>query len=118
MKLNFILPSPGKVRFLSFFLDSLDSKQAKKVTWVLNLIESTPRVPKEYFKKLTGTSGIWGVRVQSGSNIFRLLGFLDNGKFVVLTNGFIKKSQKTPKNEIAIVEQRKADYLHRKGDLP
>lgn len=71
----------------------------KKVTWVLNVIENTDRVPREYFKKLAGTSGIREVRVQSGSNIFRLPGFMDHGKFVVLTNGFVKKSQKTPKND-------------------
>jgi len=116
-EIKFYTTQSGKKPIVEF-LDSLNSKQTKKIIWVLNLIESTPRVPKEYFKKLTGTSGIWEVRVQSGSNIFRLLGFLDNGKFVVLTNGFTKKSQKTPKNEIAIAEQRKADYLHRKGDLP
>jgi len=98
------------------FLDSLNAKQAKKVTWVLHLIENSKRVPKEYFKKLSGTSGIWEIRVQSGSNIFRLLGFIDNGRFVVLTNGFQKKSQKTPKNEIQIAEQRKSDFLLRKGE--
>ena len=98
------------------FLDSLNAKQAKKATWVLHLIENSKRVPKEYFKKLSGTSGIWEVRVQSGSNIFRLLGFIDNGRFVVLTNGFQKKSQKTPKNEIQISEQRKSDFLLRKGE--
>jgi phage-related protein len=98
------------------FLDSLNSKQAKKVTWVLNLIEQKHRVPTEYFKKLSGTSGIWEVRVQSGSDIFRLLGFIDQGNFVVLTNGFVKKSQKTPRNEIEIAENRKSDYLHRLGE--
>ena len=98
------------------FLDSLNAKQAKKVTWVLHLIENSKRVPIEYFKKLSGTSGIWEVRVQSGSNIFRLLGFIDNGRFVVLTNGFQKKSQKTPKNEIQIAEQRKSDFILRKGE--
>jgi len=83
---------------------------------VLHLFEYSKRVPKEYFKKLSGTSGIWEVRFQSGSNIFRLLGFIDNGRFVVLTNGFQKKSQKTPKNEIQIAEQRKSDFLLRKGE--
>lgn len=98
------------------FLDSLNAKQAQKVAWVLNLIENSKGVPKEYFKKLTGTSGIWEVRVQSGSNIFRLLGFIHKGRLVILTNGFQKKSQKTPKNEIQIAEQRKSDYILRKGE--
>ncbi|MBP3192714.1 type II toxin-antitoxin system RelE/ParE family toxin [Natronogracilivirgula saccharolytica] len=59
---------------------------------------------------------MWEVRIQSGSNIFRLLGFWYKGKIIILTNGFTKKSQKTPKNEILIAEQRKTDFLSRKGD--
>lgn len=114
-EIKFYITPSGKSP-VADFLDSLTSKQVKKVTWVLNLIENTNRVPREYFKKLAGTSGIWEVRVQSGSNIFRLLGFMDYGKFVVLTNGFVKKSQKTPKNEIEIAENRKSDYLFRKGE--
>lgn len=97
------------------FLDTLNPKQAKKVTWVLNLVENQTYVPIEYFKKLSGTSGLWEVRIQSGSDIFRLLGFIDEGRLVVLTNGFTKKTQKTPANEIQIAELRKTDYLQRKG---
>lgn len=98
------------------FLDSLNSKQVKKVTWVLSLVESQTRVPAEYFKKLTGTSDLWEIRIQSGSDIFRLLGFMDEGELVILTNGFKKKSQKTPANEIKIAELRKTDYLQRKEE--
>jgi len=95
------------------FLDSLDSKQAKKVTWVLQLIETIDLVPKQYFKKLQGTGDIWEVRVDFGTNTFRLLGFFDKGYLVILTNGFAKKSQKTPSAEIEIAELRKKDHLSR-----
>lgn len=97
------------------FLDSLNGKQAQKVTWVLQLIEDLERVPTAYFKKLQSTDGIWEVRVQQGGNIFRLLGFFDGGQFVVLTNGFQKKTQKTPKHEIERSEAYKRDYLQRKN---
>lgn len=96
------------------FLDSLSGKQAQKVTWVLQLIEEMPRPPKQYLKKLVGTDDLWEVRVQFGGDIFRLLGFFDQGELVVLTNGFAKKSQKTPIGEIEIAERRKRDYLARK----
>ena len=98
------------------FLDSLNAKTAKRVTWVLSLIEELERVPSQYFKKLEGTE-IWEVRVQSGGTAIRLLGFWDTGKFVILCNGFAKKSQKTPANEIRTAEQRKADYFRRKGRI-
>ncbi len=54
------------------------------------------------------------MRIQLGNDIFRLLGFLDQGQLVVLTNGFAKKSQKTPPQEIEIAEQQKRDYLSQK----
>lgn len=96
------------------FLDSLPSKYAQKVAWVLELVEKLDQVPVQYFKKLKSTNDIWEVRTRIGSNSFRLLGFIDNDEFVILTNGFSKKSQKTPKQEIELAEQRKADYLSRK----
>lgn len=101
---------------VSEFLDSLNAKQARKVTWVLTLLEDKQRVPIEYFKKLSGTTGLWEVRIQFGSDKFRLLGFIDNGDLVILTNGFSKKTQKTPSNEIQIAELRKTDYLKRKNE--
>lgn len=97
------------------FLDSLPSKHAQKITWVLELVEKLDQVPVQYFKKLKSTNDIWEVRARLGSNSFRLLGFINDDEFVILTNGFSKKSQKTPKQEIEIAEQRKADYLFRKG---
>jgi phage-related protein len=96
------------------FLDSLDGKQAQKVAWVLELIESVERVPKQYFKKLENTDGIWEVRIQSGNNAFRLLGFWDTGKFVILCHAFAKKSQAVPGKEIKLAEDRKDDYFRRK----
>lgn len=97
------------------FLDSLKPKHAKKVTWTLQLIEDMDQVPVQYFKKLKNTDDIWEVRARIGSHSFRLLGFITGDEFVVLTNGFKKKSQKTPKQEIELAEQRKADYLARNG---
>ena len=71
-------------------------------------------MPRQYFKKLVGTDDIWEVRIEFGGDIFRLLGFFDKGNLVVLTNGFTKKTQRTPANEIAVAEKRKKEYLARK----
>lgn len=96
------------------FLNSLTDKQAKKVAWVLRLIRDLNFIPKEYLKKLVNTNDIWEVRIQSGNNIFRILCFFDKGDLIVLTNGFIKKTQKTPKEKIKLAEKRKQEYLARK----
>ena len=96
------------------FLETLSDKQAEKILWVLRLIEQLDRIPIEYFKKLENTNDIWEIRASSGNNEFRLLGFWYKSNFIVLTNGFRKKSQKTPKSEIELAENRKKDFLERK----
>lgn len=95
------------------FLDSLSSKQAQKVAWVLRLIEELDLVPGQYFEKLVNTEDIWEVRVQFGGDIFRLLGFFAGSSLLILTNGFAKKSQKTPRQEIDLATRRKNEYLSR-----
>ena len=95
------------------FFDTLSDRQVEKVLWVLRIIRDFEYIPKEYFKKLINTEDIWEIRVKSGSNIFRILGFFDKNKFIILTNGFIKKTQKTPRKEIRLAQERKKDYLER-----
>ena len=115
-EVNFYKSRSGKSP-INDFLDSLSGKQLQKITWVLEIIEELQIVPKQYIKKLVNTDDIWEVRVISSSNIFRLLGFFDGGNLVILTNGFVKKTQKTPKKEIMLAEKRKKDYLERKKKL-
>ena len=70
------------------------------------------KVPKTYFKKLSDTD-FYEVRIELSGNIYRLLGFFHNGNIVILTNGFQKKTQKTPKSEIEVCEARMKDFLKR-----
>ncbi len=95
------------------FLDALNSKQAQKVLWVLRLIEDLETIPIQYFKKLVGTQ-LWEVRVQFGNDIFRLLGFFENGNLLILTHGFAKKTQKTPSQEIELATKRMEEHLARR----
>lgn len=95
------------------FLDSLSGKAAQKVTWVLKLIEDFDIVPSSYFKKLTGTEEIWECRISFSSNTYRILCFFVNNSVVVLTHGFTKKSQKTPKTEIERAEAYRRDFFKR-----
>lgn len=110
---NFYTTEDGKCP-VTDFLDSLTSKQAQKVTWVLQLVEELDIIPVTYLKKLVNTEEIWEVRAQAGNNIFRLLGFFDGDNLVVLNHGFQKKTQKTPSKDIKLAEQRRKDYLLRK----
>jgi len=97
------------------FLDSLSPKQAQKVAWVLQLIEEIDNVPSQYFKKMVNTDDLWEVRIQSDGNIFRILGFFSGNNLVMLNHGFQKKTQKTPRKDIKLAEERKKDYINREN---
>ena len=112
-QINFYRNKKGRC-YVEEFLDSLNGKQAQKVVWVLRLIEELDTVPSQYLRKLVNTDDIWEVRVLFSGNIFRLLGFFEESSTLILTNGFIKKSQKTPADEIKVAEQRKQDFLERR----
>jgi phage-related protein len=82
------------------FYKTLKPEVKKKFNWTLQLISTVERIPEKYFKHLTGTDGLFEIRVEVGSDIYRVFSFFDKGQLIILANGFQKKTQKTPKNEI------------------
>lgn len=82
------------------FLNKQTKKVKEKISWTLLLIQEVKQVPETYLKHIEGTDGLYEIRIQLGSDIFRIFCFFDKGKLVVLTNGFQKKTQKTPRKEI------------------
>ena len=76
----------------------------------MNLLRTIDKVPKKFFNHMTGTDGLFEVRIELGGNIFRVFAFFDKGNLVVLGNGFQKKTQKTPKTEITRALKIKEDY--------
>lgn len=99
--------------YLNFF-EKLKPEVKKKFNWTLQLISVIERVPEKYFKHITGSTGLYEVRVEVGSDIYRVFGFFDKGQLIVLVNGFQKKTQKTPKNEIELAEKLKKQYFDEK----
>jgi len=104
--ISFYKTSSGKCP-IEDHLDSLSDTQVTKIIWVLKLVRETQNISTKYFKKLVDTDDIWEVRVSVGKNIFRLLGFMQDQKLIILTNSFQKKSQKTPKKEIRLRKEKK-----------
>ncbi len=100
--------------FLDFYNDQTDDVQ-RKIEWTLNLIKVTTHVPKKYFDHMIGTKGLYEIRVEVGSNIFRIFSFFDKGNLIVLGNGFQKKTQKTPKQEIEKALKIMEEYKNEKG---
>jgi phage-related protein len=81
-----------------------------KIIWTFELIEELPRVPETYLKHIENTEGLYEIRVQQGSDIFRIFCFFDQGQLVVIANCFQKKSQKTPKQQIEMALKIKEEY--------
>lgn len=105
------------VYYENFYLDffkALKPEVQKKFNWTLQLIATVERVPEKYFKHMTNTDGIYEVRVEYASSIYRVFAFFDKGNLVVLANGFQKKTQKTPKKELKLAEKLKHQYLKQK----
>jgi phage-related protein len=96
------------------FLDSLPGKAARKVTWVLKLLEDLERVPSVYLKKWAGTEEIWELRMTLGSNTYRILCLFADHATVVLTHGFMKKSRTTPLSEASKAEAMRREFLERR----
>ena len=96
------------------FFTKQSEKVKTKIVWTLELIQEIQRIPETYLKHIEDTEGLYEIRVQSGRDIFRIFCFFDEGKLVVLANGFRKKTQKTPSNEINLALKIKLEYENEK----
>lgn len=99
--------------FIEFYKGQ-DDKVKTKIQYVLELIKQVDRVPEKFLKYLSGTDGLYEVRVEYQSNIYRIFCCFDEGKLVILFNGFHKKTQKTPSNELEKAIRLKVEYFERK----
>jgi len=99
--------------FQKFFAKQ-DQKIKAKIVWTFELIEDLEKVPSTYLKHITGTDGLYEIRVKQGSNIFRVFCFFDKGKLIVIMNAFQKKTQKTPKKEILKALKIKQEYENKR----
>ena len=99
--------------FADFYL-AQSTKVQEKIEFVLRIIRQVERVSKKFLSPLVGTDGLYEVRVEYGSNIYRIFCCFDNGNLVVLFNGFQKKTQKTPLKEIEKALRLKREYFELK----
>lgn len=94
------------------FLDSLDNKMTAKLVGLMEILEEKGtelRMP--YSEHLE--DGIFELRCKQGSNITRVLYFFFVGRKIIVTNGFVKKTHKTPPKEIKLAKERRADWIRR-----
>lgn len=90
-------------------------KVQEKIEFILRIIRQVERIPAKFFRLIEGTDGLYEIRVEYGSNIFRIFCCYDEGNLVILFNGFQKKTQKTPYREIEKALKLKREYFKQKN---
>lgn len=100
--------------FLDFYKD-LDIKVKSKIQYVFELIKQVERVPVKFLAPMTGYDELFEIRIEYQSNIYRVFCCFDEGRLVVLFNGFQKKTQKTPIVEIERAMRLKDEYFKLKN---
>jgi phage-related protein len=107
------------VAYKNYFQDFLLEQPLKaqdKIYKVLEAIETLERIPTSYLKYLVGTKGLYEARIRLGTDIWRVFCFFDQGRIVSLLSGFVKKTQKTPRNEIDKALNLMMDYYNEKNN--
>jgi phage-related protein len=99
--------------FMDFYTAQSFSVQ-EKIEYVFKIVRTVDKVPKKFLDHLSGTNGLYEIRVELGSNIYRIFCCFDKENLIILFNAFQKKSQKTPKQEIELAEKLKREYFENK----
>jgi phage-related protein len=111
----------NKIRIIVFykeyfqdFFSTQNERVKEKIIWTLSLIEDIDRISKLYLKYLENTGGLYEIRIQLGKDIFRVFCFFHSERLIIIANGFQKKTQKTPKQEIDKALKIKKEYENEK----
>lgn len=106
------------VAFKNYFKDfkrRSSRRVIEKIYQVFIYIMTLEKIPVSYFKSIEGVQGLYEIRIEESSNIYRIFCCLDDGNLVILFNAFQKKSQKTPKSEIEKAKRIMTEYYEQKN---
>lgn len=96
--------------FKDFYLE-VNNSVKEKIGYVFRVIKSVDKVAEKFLKHIEGTDGLYEIRIEVGSNIYRIFCCFDKGNLVVLFNAFQKKTQKSPRQEIDLALKLKNEYF-------
>ena len=94
------------------FRNSVNPKMRTKIYGLMGILQEKGNILREPYSKHL-EDGIFELRWKFGSNITRVLYFFYYEGKIIMTNGFVKKTQKTPKEEIQIAKDRRKDFIER-----
>ena len=80
--------------------------------WMRKSLASLPKIPSKFFKQIEGVNGLFELRILWDGKAYRIFCFFEKGNKIILCNGFIKKAQKTPKQEILKAIKIKEEYKY------
>lgn len=100
--------------YFNDFYKGLSLEVAKKVDYVMKLVLTEEILPAKFFKHIINVKGLYEIRIEKQSNIYRIFCCLDEGRVVVLFNGFQKKTQKTPHEQIMKAQRIMNEYFNEK----
>ena len=105
------------VAYKEYFKDfkrKLSKNTLMKIYQVFMYIMTIENIPAKFLKSINGADGLYEIRIEESSNIYRIFCCFDNGNLIILFNGFQKKSQKTPKGEIEKAQRIMNEYFNEK----
>lgn len=110
--------SKREIRFFKHYFNEFyvaqSDKVRKKIAQTLVWLKTLDRLPVSILKSIEGKKGLFEIRVEFGGDIFRIFCCFDEGSLVILFNGFQKKTQKTPPNEIEKADKLMKEYFDNK----
>ena len=101
--------------FKGFYVAQTDAVR-RKINYCINVVKTVDRVPKTILKNMEDADGLYEIRVEVGNNISRIFCCFDEGSIVILFNGFQKKTQKTPKQQIERAKKLIKEYFNDKDN--
>lgn len=101
--------------FKEFYVAQNDAVR-RKINYCINVVKTVDRVPKNILKNIEDADGLYEIRIEVGNNIFRIFCCFDKGSLVILFNGFQKKTQKTPKQQIERAKKLMKEYFNDKDN--
>ena len=105
------------VAYANYFKDfkkTLSKETLQKMYQIFVYIMTQEQVPVKFLKAITGVARLYETRVEEGGNIYRIFCCMDEGRLVILFNGFQKKTQKTPQGEIERAKRIMNEYFAQK----
>lgn len=97
--------------FQDFYLEQ-SVKVREKIGYVMSVISTVQNIPTKFLRHIEDSAGLFEIRIEFVSNIYRIFCCFDKENLVILFNGFQKKSKKTPKNEIELALKLMNEYFN------